>query len=208
MLTEILNIVIAYSVPVILWLVWRRKASARVFALVVGILSYMFISLFRAAARIVVLNDSVKENVWLFYFMSAMLSGVFEEVGRYVVFRYIFENSDRRSDSVSYGFGHGAIEIVLTRGIIGNTFLESAFVAYDFASIIVFSSAMSVLVYAAAHYENSRKYLALAIVLHTTIDFFAGFFFSGLIDAGEMMLLDMLFVAGTGYLGFRVYKRL
>ena len=201
----ILYFAVAYFAPVIIWIVWKRKSSARTFPLIVGMISYMFISLARGMVRVVILNDGLKQTPWLFYLVSAFLTGVFEEVGRYIVFRYAISNYDRWSDCVSYGIGHGAIEIMLTHNIMENTIYDSMVEWYYFIMLILLSVSMSVLVFASAHHTDNKKFIAAAVGLHAIIDFILAGYRLGVLTIEGAMFIDNLYTIGVCYLAYRVY---
>lgn len=203
-MSVVFNTAISYLIPIVAWIVWKRKASARTFPLIIGIASYMFISLLRGFARVVV-TDSLRGDPWMFYIVSALLSGVFEEVGRYLVFCYAIPLYDRRDDCISYGIGHGGIEIILTHGFIKYDIIDSLLECDDFVRGIAFSAAMSVLVFAAAHYYN-KKLLAAAIGLHTIIDIIPAFYFMDKITIGELMFIDALYIIIMCWIAYMVYR--
>lgn len=199
--------ILSYTVPVAVWIIWKRKTDARTFPLIVGMISYMFISVLRGTARIVILNDSLKETPWLYYLVSAILSGVFEEVGRYVVFRWCIPDHDRWTDCVSYGMGHGGVEILLTHDTYNNDFWGSVFVNSDFARGMLFSAAMTVLVFAAVHYSiDFKKLLLTAILLHTIVDIYPAFWVCEKITINELDFIDHLYIALVSYFAYRVYR--
>lgn len=197
--------IISYSVPVIVWIVWKRKADARTFPLIIGMASYMCISLLRGLARWVILTDSLRRDPWMFYIVSALLSGVFEEVGRYLVFCYVIPYYDRRDDCISYGIGHVTIEIILTQSFIKYDIIDSLLSCDDFVTGIAFSVAMSVFCFAAANYYN-KKLLAVAIGLHTIIDIIPAFYFMEKITIGELMFLHPLYIAIVCFPAYLVYR--
>ncbi|MCH5350207.1 MAG: YhfC family intramembrane metalloprotease [Oscillospiraceae bacterium] len=198
-------IIIAYIVPAAAWMVWKQKASARTFPLIIGILSYMCISTLRGLARLAILNESVRGDPWMFYILSALLSGVFEEAGRYLVFLYVMPLYDRRDDCISYGIGHGAIEIILTQSFFKTDIIDSLLSCADFATGIAFSAAMSVFVFAAANYNN-KKLLAAAIGLHTFIDIIPAFYLLDNITVGELMFIYTLYVVILSWFAYLVYR--
>ena len=206
MLPTFLSYIIVYFVPLFLWIAWKRKVSARVFPLIAGMGAYILISLLRGVARLVVLNDGVKETAWLYYLLSALLSGVFEEVGRYIVFRFAMPNHDRKSDCVSYGIGHGAIEVILTHNLTDFTLFDDFITIYDLVTAAAFSVSMSVLVFAAVHYAENKKGLIAAIVLHTAIDFTLVLEYYGVVSFGILILIHLAFTVGTCYLAYRVFR--
>ncbi|MBR1898919.1 MAG: YhfC family intramembrane metalloprotease [Oscillospiraceae bacterium] len=95
--------------PVILWIIWRKKAHAAWIPLIAGVVGYLFIGTFRGAARALFLTP-LQDTPWLFYILQAVFAGVFEEGGRYLIFRYGIPQHDRYTDAASYGIGHGGLE--------------------------------------------------------------------------------------------------
>lgn len=197
---------LSYSVPVITWIVWKRRTSAGVFPLLVGMGAYILIALLRIVARGVVFTENLQATPILFYFVSALLSGVFEEAGRFAVFRHTI--IDSWVDCVSYGIGHVSIELILTQiphiteADISDIFLGG----YSFATGISFSVAMSVLVYIAANYADRKKFLAIAIGLHTLMDCILPGYYLGTFTIGEYMLIEVLSTAAVCYFSYRMYR--
>ena len=58
----------------------RRRTDAAIKPLIIGYLTYMFVSMFRAVLRLLALNGVSGTAA---VFISALLSGVLEEAGRY-----------------------------------------------------------------------------------------------------------------------------
>ncbi len=95
--------------PFVLWMIWRKKAHASWIALFAGIIGYLAAGAVHGVARAIFLTD-LQSTPWLFYTMQAIFAGVFEEGGRYLVFRFGIPNRDSYRDAVSYGIGHGGME--------------------------------------------------------------------------------------------------
>ncbi|KPC99058.1 hypothetical protein LR69_02750 [Geobacillus sp. BCO2] len=58
------------------------------------------------------------DSVWLFVLYAALAAGVFEEIGRYVGFRWLLKRHREYGDGLSFGLGHGGAEAVLL-GVLG-----------------------------------------------------------------------------------------
>lgn len=205
-MTIIFDCLAAYLVPIVLWIVLKRKKLASTIPLITGIIAYVFISYARGLFRLMLLNDSVKEHPWLFYTVSALISAVCEEVGRYLVFRYAIPKFNHWKDCVSYGIGHSATEIILTHHVIGNDFIDNLLIGHDFATTISFSVAMAVLVFSSVHHADTKKGLAAAVGLHTVIDIIPAAYFCGYITIGNLMLVDLLYIMICCYFAYRVYR--
>lgn len=192
---------------IVICVIWMRKTQSRAFPLIVGVIAYMFLSVLRGMARMIVLNEGVREHVWQFYILSALLSGVFEEVGRYVVFRWCIPNHDRWTDCVAYAIGHCAIEEILmqSRTDIGFDIFGGLFNGYLLIHGVLFSVAMTVLVFATVHYTFHHKLLLLAVGLHTIVDILPALCLNDVITMGEYDFLDFLYLIGVCYLAYRVF---
>ena len=69
------------------------------------------------------LNPALKGHVMVLdgdgddWVIGCLLAGVFEEVGRYLAFRFLLKRYTNRRDAVTYGIGHGGIEAILVLGL-------------------------------------------------------------------------------------------
>ena len=53
----------------------------------------------------------------LWALVLGLFPGVFEETGRFVAFKTLLRNRRNRETSISYGIGHGGVEVILVLGI-------------------------------------------------------------------------------------------
>lgn len=56
-------------------------------------------------------------NPWLYATYGAFAAGIFEEVGRFVGYKFFLKGQTERKDGLAYGIGHGGIEAVLVGGL-------------------------------------------------------------------------------------------
>lgn len=113
-----LEVLFSMSFPILLFICLRRRRGGyRVRPLLTGFAAYFLVSLVRQGFREVILTDSVKGLPALFYLLSALLSGVLEELGRYLAFRYALEGYSGGRDAVAYGIGHGGMEQMFGTGV-------------------------------------------------------------------------------------------
>ncbi|MGP3562361.1 YhfC family intramembrane metalloprotease [Geobacillus sp. BK01] len=107
-------------------LVWygRKKGWLSWKALGIGALIFLvFSQVLEKAIHIAVLEPgrpALKgtDNVWLFVLYAALAAGVFEEIGRYVGFRWLLKQKRAYGDGLSFGLGHGGTEAILL-GVFG-----------------------------------------------------------------------------------------
>ena len=103
-----------WFMPLIMWIVWRKKKHTAYFPFISGIVAYILISLVRMVVRIIFLRGVLRNH-----FTDGLISGVCEEVGRFLVFRYaLYEYKDPKN-AVSYGIGHGGWEMFIVYGLNG-----------------------------------------------------------------------------------------
>ena len=62
-------------------------------------------------------SQYVLTHAWAYTLIGCLLAGVFEEVGRYLAFRFLLKRYTNRRDAVTYGIGHGGIEAILVLGL-------------------------------------------------------------------------------------------
>ncbi len=202
--------VIAYSVPVGFWIFWRKKTGASAFPLIAGIVAYILISFARGGVRAVVFTDSLRENKVAFYIVSALISGVCEELGRYIVFRRVMTWSSDYKDCVTYGFAHSATESFLLSHVLENDLFDSIIEAISFAVGILFSVAMSVLVFTAVKHcfskTQSRILMLSAVLFHTAADIIPGGYFTDFLSFEDYEIIYVIFIALCCFIAFRVYK--
>ena len=229
--------------PFVFWFVWRKKAHAPWIPLIIGVIGYLFIGTIRGVARALFLSG-MQDTPWTYYILQAVFAGVFEEGGRYLIFRHAIPNRDNYRDAVSYGIGHGGLESVIIDS--GSLLLFYAYIAFVYrtqgmdslialgipeeqnlailqqaADSSLFSSlmiviynidslllhiALSVLVFTAVHYDNSRKWFWAAVGLHTFADIIPAFNSTGHTSRIETDILILLFDLGVFYLTYRVWE--
>lgn len=115
----------AFLLPIVLWIIWRRKTKAAARPLIIGFFGYMVTSWIKAFMRNVVIAGITGEVTLLYYLLLVVVASVLEEMCRYVCMKYPLQCYDRWIDGVSYGIGHGGCELMLSTSVISlNCFLE------------------------------------------------------------------------------------
>lgn len=121
----------AMAVTAVLWTVlpigliiyWYRKQRISLKAVVVG--AAVFI-VFQLLTRIPLLGylgqqdwyQALASNRVVLGLGLALSAGLFEEVGRYLGFRYLLRGLWERKNGIAYGLGHGGIEALLLVGLV------------------------------------------------------------------------------------------
>ena len=114
------------GLPVLVLLVWKFKfcRGAKLFPAVVGAVTFVvFAQLLEGVPKAIFfgggtgVSQYVLTHAWAYTLIGCLLAGVFEEVGRYLAFRFLLKRYTNRRDAVTYGIGHGGIEAILVLGL-------------------------------------------------------------------------------------------
>ncbi|UFU01193.1 YhfC family intramembrane metalloprotease [Radiobacillus kanasensis] len=102
-----------------LFLYMKKKDFVSWKAIGVGVLIFfLFSQILEKILHVVVLAPSGTELKWnsnpyVFMLYGGLAAGVFEEIGRYLGFKWILKNNRSFKDGMSFGFGHGGFEALL-----------------------------------------------------------------------------------------------
>jgi len=109
---------VALPMVVLLW--WRRTRRVRLMPALVGELAFVLSALVLEPMlhRFVLQGDhalarAVNGSVWLYALYGGLAAGVFEETARLLSFRFALKKHTGRDTAVTYGIGHGGIEMIL-----------------------------------------------------------------------------------------------
>ncbi|NCB50623.1 MAG: YhfC family intramembrane metalloprotease [Clostridia bacterium] len=113
------SMLVSVLLPVILLIVWHRKTGARLIPALVGAIIFpvFALGLEQLLHSVVLKQPAIYMNTFLYVVYGCLASGLFEETGRLVAFRFLLRKHRGKETSVTYGIGHGGIEAILTSGI-------------------------------------------------------------------------------------------
>lgn len=174
--------------PVALLLRWHRREGARwlpalwgAVTFVVfsqgfeGILHYFCLISDNAVSR------AIWGNAWLYMLYGALAAGIFEECGRFVMFKTVLRKYPERSAAVTAGIGHGGIEAMLLSGATTAAYLVFALFlnAGDSVGLSLFGNAEGVVALSAMLGQYTVGYCLLlclermsALALHVSLSIF------------------------------------
>ncbi|MEG0843509.1 MAG: YhfC family glutamic-type intramembrane protease [Romboutsia sp.] len=119
----VISVLICFLIPLISFIYFVKSKNHTIKPFLIGILMF-FIS--QIVIRIPILTYvlpntmwfiKMSMNPWVYGIFLGLTAGIFEEVARYIGFKYILKNNNRYIDGISYGFGHGGIEAILITGV-------------------------------------------------------------------------------------------
>lgn len=140
--------VLAVLLPIILIIVWKVKAKAKLVPFWVGYLVFPVFALILEVAVTLLITFIDKKtlnllsNQLVLYIFSAAMAGIFEETGRLVGMKTLMRKYKDRRDGVTYGIGHGGIESILLVGGAAATTLMMAFFT-NYGMLDIFTSTYS-----------------------------------------------------------------
>lgn len=164
-----------------IYLIIRSKSYFK--PIIVGVLTFL---IFQVFTRIYILQVILPTQVWyilftyeypiVYAFLLSLTAGLFEEIGRYIMMKYILRKMDIKK-ALAFGLGHGGIEAILFVGIalvLTNPMLidsqQLLMSGLERFSAIIFHLGFSVLVYQMI-FKSKKFNLLYAISLHTLVNF-------------------------------------
>ena len=208
------------GLPVLVFLVWKFKfcRGAKLFPAVVGAVTFVvFAQVLEGVPKAIFfgggtgVSQYVLTHAWAYTLIGCLLAGVFEEVGRYLAFRFLLKRYTNRRDAVTYGIGHGGIEAILVLGLtaINNIAIAqlvnsgsietitngltgaqldqvqaqiAAVASFGAANLLLGHISLSVVVFRAVR-QRKAGYLGLAVALHALFDVPAALFQCGVLHS-------------------------
>lgn len=180
----------AAALPFAAYFYLKHRHFGRPLPVFTGIITVMLILVPRELFRnVLVQGAETLTGKWLTVWL---IGAVFEECGRYVAMKHAIPGYDTRTDALCYGIGHGGTEVIMSakaqfvlladalgqRGtqehlaaLAGQGVLTAAEILLGNAANLTFHMAMSVLIARAVHYEDCKKLLPIAVLIHLLADF-------------------------------------
>lgn len=126
------------AVPVAAAIIWIVKKKEPVTSILVGAAAFLLFALilekpiqnvlaFPTAMGLPehAVSRFLSANPVLLALVAGLFPGVFEETGRLIAFKTVLRKSRNRETPISYGIGHGGVEVIL---ILGLTYIQ--YIAY------------------------------------------------------------------------------
>ncbi len=134
-----IGIALFLIVPILIALIWTIRKKERFTTILVGAGAFILFAvllekiiqnllLFPTAMGLPETSLSAFMNLHpiLLSFLAGLFPGVFEETGRLIAFKTILKKRTNRETSISYGIGHGGIEVMFVLGVTYITYLMYA----------------------------------------------------------------------------------
>lgn len=116
--------------PVILFIYLRNRRKCAILPFIAGIVAMLGFAFgleqfFHALILSSPLGPIIQNNLVLYALYGGLAAGIFEELGRWVAFRFVLKDEYRQNDrnALMYGAGHGGVEMILILTVNYSTFL-------------------------------------------------------------------------------------
>ncbi|MEH7107895.1 YhfC family intramembrane metalloprotease [Bacillus sp. JJ1764] len=97
-------------------MLYRKKTGIQVKPLIIGAIGFIvFTQVLEKAMHFVVITNfpTYNDHPWLFGTYGAFAAGLFEEVGRWILFTWLLKKYRDYKSGISFGIGWGGIEAIL-----------------------------------------------------------------------------------------------
>lgn len=124
----IISTVICFGLPIGLAMYFYKKEKISFMSVGVGALIFIVSQISTRLPMLNYLNDkgwfvqSIKSNTIIYVVFLALTAGIFEEVGRFIGFKYLLKNKLNWKNGIAFGIGHGGIEAIL---LVGMTYVAN-----------------------------------------------------------------------------------
>ena len=118
----IISLIISFVVPIALGIVFCKRFSGTFKAILIGALVFF---IFQMVLRIPMLQIfsrqswyiAMSKNHFIFSIFLGLTAGIFEEIGRFIGFKFILKDRLNFGNGLAFGAGHGGIEAILLVGV-------------------------------------------------------------------------------------------
>ena len=104
-------------IGILIW--WRRTERVRLLPALWGALAFLLFArgLEMGLHYLCILSDNavsraILSSPWLYMLYGALTAGIFEECGRFCMYKTVMRRYDGRAAAVTAGIGHGGIEAI------------------------------------------------------------------------------------------------
>lgn len=118
----VITLAVVFLFPIILAVVFYRRHKFTWLAVLVGALVFLIFQLLTRIPLLSVLGQmpwyqQMAQNIFLVALFLSFTAGLFEEVGRWLAFRFVLKGRWQTKNGVAYGIGHGGFEAIALTGL-------------------------------------------------------------------------------------------
>lgn len=228
-------------IPLLGALIWA-KCGGKIIPMVFGALGFFaFANVLEGICHAICLgmDNSISRylssNPIAYGIYGALAAGIFEETGRFFIYKTFLSKFQDRKTAISYGLGHGGMEmvLVLTANYVVLALASAAIGTAQEAKYaqllpalsaitpglmgiavmericaMAFHLSASVFVFAAARNKRLIAYYPMAIVLHALLDFPAALYQAGMLGIWRVEGYVAGFTLVVSVYAWQLYKKL
>ncbi|MDR0731143.1 MAG: YhfC family intramembrane metalloprotease [Treponema sp.] len=115
----VISAVVSIGLPVVLFIVFRKKYNAGILPMITGIAGFVvFALLLESFVHTMVIDRfALREKPLIFVIYAVFMAGIFEETARFIFFNLLKKKYTGIGTGLAYGIGHGGIESVVLAGL-------------------------------------------------------------------------------------------
>ena len=186
--------------PLALALVWVRKKHEPFKTVLVGaVIFFLFVTILEKPIQALVITGEhpvaafLSANPVWWALVVGLFPGVFEETGRLFAFKAILKNRKNRETAISYGIGHGGLEVIMLMGA-------------NYAAYLVYAAMINSGTFGAVIEQAAAKAPEQAETLRTLAQQLSGLTIGGVGLALLERGFALLFHLGASILVFYAYR--
>ena len=202
----VVGLILFVTVPVAVAIVWKIKKKEPFTTILIGAAAFLLFALIleKPIQNVLIfptemglsgnpLSIALASRPVLLALVTGLFPGIFEETGRLVAFKTLLRKRTNRETSISYGIGHGGIEVVFVLGLMYFQFLSYAMMLNNgtFGTVVA---------------QVAEKAPEKLSQVQSVIDSLTGFTFTSLLAAAVERVFAVLFHIGASILVFYACK--
>ena len=202
----VVGLILFVTVPVAVAIVWKKKKKEPFTTILIGAAAFLLFALIleKPIQNVLIfptemglsanpLSIALASRPVLLALATGLFPGIFEETGRLVAFKTLLRKRTNRETSISYGIGHGGIEVVFVLGLTYFQFLSYAMMLNNgtFGTVVA---------------QVAEKAPEKLSQVQSVIDSLTGFTFTSLLAAAVERVFAVLFHIGASILVFYACK--
>ena len=202
----VVGLILFVTVPVAVAIVWKIKKKEPFTTILIGAAAFLLFALIleKPIQNVLIfptemglsgnpLSIALASRPVLLALVTGLFPGIFEETGRLVAFKTLLRKRTNRETSISYGIGHGGIEVVFVLGLTYFQFLSYAMMLNNgtFGTVVA---------------QVAEKAPEKLSQVQSVIDSLTGFTFTTLLAAAVERVFAVLFHIGASILVFYACK--
>ena len=202
----VVGLILFVTVPVAVAIVWKIKKKEPFTTILIGAAAFLLFALIleKPIQNVLIfptemglsanpLSIALASRPVLLALATGLFPGIFEETGRLVAFKTLLRKRTNRETSISYGIGHGGIEVIFVLGLTYFQFLSYAMMLNNgtFGTVVA---------------QVAEKAPEKLSQVQSVIDSLTGFTFTTLLAAAVERVFAVLFHIGASILVFYACK--